>query len=183
MKYIEFGTEKNKVSNIVLGLMRIPELKNGDQVASLVQSALDQGINMLDIADCYTKGLAETLLGDAFSCDPSLRNKVFLQSKCGIVKDPFYYFDFSKEHILEAVDQSLSRLKTDHLDSLLLHRPDALIDPDEITDSCTKKVWWICQKNPRHHYLLSPSEKLLYQKRHRESCLYCKGRRRKKTYF
>ena len=58
-----------------------------------------------------------------------------------------------------------------------------LIDPDEITDSCTKKVWWICQKNPRHHYLLSPSEKLLYQKRHRESCLYCKGRRRKKTYF
>jgi DNA-directed RNA polymerase subunit RPC12/RpoP len=58
-----------------------------------------------------------------------------------------------------------------------------LIDPDEITDSCTQKVWWICQKNPRHHYLLSPSEKLLYQKRHRESCLYCKGRRRKKTYF
>ena len=132
MKYIEFGTEKNKVSNIVLGLMRIPELKNGDQVASLVHSALDQGINMLDIADCYTKGLAETLLGDAFSCDPSLRNKVFLQSKCGIVKDPFYYFDFSKEHILEAVDQSLSRLKTDHLDSLLLHRPDALMEPDEI---------------------------------------------------
>ena len=132
MKYIEFGSEKNKVSNIVLGLMRIPELKSGNKVASLVQSALDQGINMLDIADCYTKGRAEEMLGEAFIGTPSLREKVFLQSKCGIVKDPFYYFDFSKEHIINAVEASLKRLHTDHLDSLLLHRPDALMEPDEV---------------------------------------------------
>ena len=109
MKYIEFGQGKSKVSNVVLGLMRIPELGNGEKVASLVNVALDNGINMLDIADCYTKGKAETLLGDAFAYDKSLRNKIYLQSKCGIVKDPFYYFDFSKKHILDAVDASLKR--------------------------------------------------------------------------
>ncbi len=138
MKYIEFGQGKSKVSNVVLGLMRIPELGNGEKVASLVNVALDNGINMVDIADCYTKGKAETLLGDAFAYDKSLRNKIYLQSKCGIVKDPFYYFDFSKKHILDAVDASLKRLKTDHLDSLLLHRPDALMDPEEICEAfCT----------------------------------------------
>ena len=135
MKYVELGQNKTRVSNVVLGLMRIPELKEGQKVASLVNSALDNGINMLDIADCYTKGRAEELLGEAFKCDPSLRDKVFLQSKCGIVKDPFYFFDFSKEHIIEAVEGSLKRLNTDHLDCLLLHRPDALMEPDEIGEA------------------------------------------------
>lgn len=135
MQYVQLGQHSTKVSNIVLGLMRIPELALGSKVASLITSAADQGINMLDIADCYTKGKAETLLGDAFTLSPGLRDRFFLQSKCGIVKDPFYYFDFSKKHILEAVDASLKRLKTDHLDSLLLHRPDALMEPEEVCEA------------------------------------------------
>lgn len=135
MQYVQLGQHPTKVSNVVLGLMRIPELKEGAKVASLISAAADQGINMLDIADCYTKGRAEELLGDAFTLSPGLRDRFFLQSKCGIVKDPFYYFDFSKEHIVSAVEGSLRRLKTDHLDSLLLHRPDALMEPDEVCEA------------------------------------------------
>ena len=58
-----------------------------------------------------------------------------------------------------------------------------LVDPDEITEKYSTNVWWICKRNPDHVYELSVSEKILYKKRHRESCPYCKGRRRKKRLF
>ncbi|HAR80537.1 MAG TPA: aldo/keto reductase [Succinivibrionaceae bacterium] len=130
MEYIEFGRDKSKVSEKVLGCMRFPEL-NPQEIGSLVGTAVDCGINMLDIADVYTKGKAESLLGEAFTLNQGLRDKIFLQSKCGIRKDP-HFFDFSKEHIVEAVNGSLKRLNTDHLDALLLHRPDALMEPEEV---------------------------------------------------
>ena len=142
MRYIPFGSDRREVSEIVLGLMRIGPGKTTDNVMSaqevgyLLDTALDAGINMLDNADIYANGACEEKLGEVFAARPELRQKFFLQTKCGIVKDPdFTYFDFSKEHILKSVDGSLARMKTDHIDSLLLHRPDALMEPEEIAEA------------------------------------------------
>lgn len=138
MRYIEFGEDKRKVSEIVMGLMRIADMSI-KEVATLIDTGLEVGINFLDTADIYAKGKAEEILGDVFVENPKLREKVFLQSKCGIrIDEDFTYFDFSREHILNAVDASLKRLKTDYLDSLLLHRPDALMELDEIAEAFTK---------------------------------------------
>lgn len=137
MRYIEFGADKRKVSEIVMGLMRIAEMSTKD-VANLIETGLEVGINFLDTADIYAKGRSEEILGDVFVENPNLREKVFLQSKCGIrIDEDFTYFDFSREHILNAVDASLKRLKTDYLDCLLLHRPDALMEFDEIAEAFT----------------------------------------------
>lgn len=135
MKYIELGRNGDKTSSVILGMMRIPQLETTGNVRALLGACEESGINMLDIADCYSLGRAEKLLGQTFEANPGIRDKFFLQSKCGIVKKPFYYFDFSKKHIIDAVEGSLKRLKTDHLDSLLLHRPDALMEPDEVCEA------------------------------------------------
>ena len=138
MRYIEFGKDKQKVSEIVLGLMRIAEMST-KEVANLIETGLEVGINFLDTADIYAKGKSEEILGDVFVENPNLREKIFLQSKCGIrIDDDFTYFDFSKKYIMNAVDASLKRLKTDYLDCLLLHRPDALMEFDEISEAFTK---------------------------------------------
>ena len=142
MRYIPFGESKEKLSEIVLGLMRIGPGKTTTQSMSvqevefLLDTAFDAGINMLDNADIYANGACEKVLGEVYAARPDLRQKFFLQTKCGIVKDPdITYFDFSKEHILESVDSSLLRMQTDHIDSLLLHRPDALMEPEEIAEA------------------------------------------------
>ena len=142
MRYIPFGESKEKLSEIVLGLMRIGPGKTTTQSMSvqevefLLDTAFDAGINMLDNADIYANGACEKVLGEVYAARPDLRQKFFLQTKCGIVKDPdITYFDFSKEHILESVDNSLLRMQTDHIDSLLLHRPDALMEPEEIAEA------------------------------------------------
>lgn len=136
MEYIEFGCDNTKVSKVILGCMRIPELKT-EEIASLVDCAYDQGINFLDIADCYSKGLAENLLGEALKKTSAPRDKLFIQSKCGIHKQEgkLTIFDFSKEHILNSVDGILKRLQTDYIDCLLLHRPDVLMEPEEIGEA------------------------------------------------
>ena len=135
MQYIEFGKDKDKVSEIVMGLMRISEMSTGE-VLDLIETGLEEGINFLDLADIYGGGKSEEVIGKVFTENPSLRTEFFIQSKCGIRCDPdFTYFDFSRDYILEAVDGILSRLHTDHLDSLLLHRPDALMEPDEIAEA------------------------------------------------
>ena len=135
MKYINFGESSRKVSKIILGLMRISEM-SVKETEHLVRSALDNGINALDLADCYGAGKCEQILGRVFAADPDLRGKIWLQSKCAIRYDEeFTYYDFSKEHILKAADDILTRLQTDHLDSLLLHRPDALMEPDEVAEA------------------------------------------------
>ncbi len=135
MRYIEFGEGKEKVSELIIGLMRIGEM-SVKEVTELIQTGLEEGINFLDLADIYAGGKSEELVGKTFAENPGLREKVFLQSKCGIrIDSDFTYFDFSKEYILEAVDKILTRLQTDHLDSLLLHRPDALMEPEEIAEA------------------------------------------------
>ena len=135
MKYVEFGAEKNQASEIVIGMMRIAEMST-KEVAALIDAGLECGINFLDTADIYARGKSEEILGKVFAENPALREKVILQSKCGIrIDEDFTWFDFSKKYILEAVEGSLKRLQTDYLDCLLLHRPDALMEPEEIAEA------------------------------------------------
>jgi len=125
------GTELT-VSDVVLGLMRIQN-KTDEQVRALVSAARDAGINFLDHADIYGDSVhgCERRFAEALRLAPSERERWIIQSKTGIVKQG-PYFDFSYEHIIESVDGSLAALGTDYLDILLLHRPDALVEPEEV---------------------------------------------------
>ncbi|HEX7621157.1 MAG TPA: aldo/keto reductase, partial [Anaerolineales bacterium] len=87
-----------------------------------------------DHADVYGGGKSEEKFAEALDMNPALRDKMILQTKCGIRKG---YYDFSREHILEAVDGSLKRLRTDHIEVLLLHRPDTLMEPEEVAEAFT----------------------------------------------
>ena len=131
MKYIPYGSEKTPVSVVGGGCMRIADM-NHDAADTYVKTALDAGINFFDHADIYGGGRSEEVFGRLFAAEPSLREKMFLQSKCAIRPG---FFDFSKEYILESVDGILQRLRTDHLDALLLHRPDALMEPEEVQEA------------------------------------------------
>ena len=133
MKQIKFGTTPLKVPAIGLGCMRIPSLGTKGAVRGLVDAALDQGINFFDHADIYGGGEAERLFGEAVG--PALRDRLILQTKCAI--RPGVCYDFSKGHILSSVDASLKRLGTDYVDILLLHRPDALMEPEEVAEAFT----------------------------------------------
>jgi len=133
MKQIQIANSDFHASEIALGCMRISELSN-QEISSLVNTALDEGINFFDHADIYGGGKSEEKFAEALSMNPALREKMILQTKCGIRQG---YFDFSKEHILEAVDGSLRRLRTDYVDVLLLHRPDALVEPEEVAEAFT----------------------------------------------
>jgi len=134
MKYIPFGQEKRELSEIVLGMMRIRD-KSVKEVEELVETALSVGINAFDLADIYGGGRCEELLGQVLNNRPDLREKMWIQSKCGIRIEEFTYFDFSKDYILESVDGILQRLQVDYLDSLLLHRPDALMEADQVAQA------------------------------------------------
>ena len=134
MKYIPFGQEKRELSEIVLGMMRIED-KSVKEVEELVETALSVGINAFDLADIYGRGRCEELLGLVLKNRPDLREKMWIQSKCGIRIEEFTYFDFSKDYIIKSVDGILQRLKIDHLDSLLLHRPDALMESDQVAEA------------------------------------------------
>jgi predicted oxidoreductase len=100
-----------------------------------IDAALSSGISMFDHADIYTMGKAETVFGEIFKGRPNLREKIVIQSKCGIrfpEGEAPHRFDFSKKHILHSVDGILSRLNIEYLDILLLHRPDPLVEPEEV---------------------------------------------------
>ena len=134
MKYITFGQDDKELSEIVLGMMRIED-KSVKEVEELVETALSVGINAFDLADIYGRGRCEELLGLVLKNRPDLREKMWIQSKCGIRIEEFTYFDFSKDYIIKSVDGILQRLKIDHLDSLLLHRPDALMESDQVAEA------------------------------------------------
>lgn len=133
MRYITLGQDDKELSEIVLGMMRIKD-KSVKEVEELVETALSVGINAFDLADIYGRGRCEELLGLVLKNRPDLREKMWIQSKCGIRIEEFTYFDFSKEYILQSVDGILERLQVDYLDSLLLHRPDALMESDQVAE-------------------------------------------------
>lgn len=132
MRTMELGKCGLKAPVIAVGMMRIKDL-NAGEAERFVKEALDMGANFFDHADIYGGGACEEIFAKAIGMTPAVREKVFLQSKCGIV--PGKMFDFSKEHILAAVDGSLKRLNTEYLDVLLLHRPDALVEPEEVAEA------------------------------------------------
>ncbi len=119
-----------EASNIILGLMRISPLDD-EEIRTLVRSARDAGITMFDHADIYGEERhgCERRFGEAGAVPAAERDQVVIQSKVGIRRG---YFDFSREHILTTVDESLAALETDYLDLLLLHRPDTLVEPEEV---------------------------------------------------
>lgn len=134
MRYITLGQDDKELSEIVLGMMRIKD-KSVKEVEELVETALSVGINAFDLADIYGLGRCEELLGLVLKNRPDLREEMWIQSKCGIRIEEFTYFDFSKDYIIKSVDGILQRLKIDHLDSLLLHRPDALMESDQVAEA------------------------------------------------
>ena len=126
------GSDPLAVSAVALGCMHLAEL---DEAAAsrLIHTALELGVTYFDHADIYGAGASEALFGRVLAAEPGLRNKLLLQTKCGIV--PGVMYDWSKEHIVASVEASLARLHTDHVDALLLHRPDALWEPEELAEA------------------------------------------------
>jgi len=126
MYNIDFGKSGMKVPTIAVGCMRISDM-NEKEVSAFIDTALSFGANFFDHADIYGGGKSEEVFGKAIQ---SLNRKdIIIQTKCGIRKGQF---DFSYEHIVNSVDGSLKRLGTDYIDVLLLHRPDALMEPEEV---------------------------------------------------
>jgi predicted oxidoreductase len=147
-----------EASEISLGCMRIAEMTD-QEISTLIHTALDEGINFFDHADIYGRGHAEARFAEALNMTPSLRDRMIIQTKCAIRHG---YFDFSKEHILESVDGSLKRLQTDFIDVLLLHRPDTLVEPEEVAEAFTTletsgkvKYFGVSNQNPMQIELLS----------------------------
>ena len=130
MKNITLGD--GQAPNVTLGLMRIADMSD-DAVRGLVGAARDAGIDFFDHASVYGTEMhgCERRFADAMRLTPSEREAITLQTKAGIVKEG-PYFDFSYERLVSSADESLRALKTDYLDVLLLHRPDALVEPEEV---------------------------------------------------
>ena len=132
MRTVNLGTSGLKVPCIAVGCMRINKLEPAE-AENFVHAAIDQGAHFFDHADIYGNGDCESVFAKAIHMNSTVREKVLLQSKCGIRRG--VAFDFSKDHILKSVDGSLKRLNTEYLDVLLLHRPDALVEPEEVAEA------------------------------------------------
>ena len=133
METINVKNSPQNASRIILGCMRLPAL-NIEQAANIIRKANEFGINFYDHATCYGNGEAELRFGQALPLSGIKRENIFIQSKCGLHFDR-KEFDWTKEDILKSVDESLSRLKTDYLDALLLHRPDILFEPEQVAQA------------------------------------------------
>ncbi|WP_274648568.1 aldo/keto reductase [Paenibacillus humicola] len=162
MRTIKLGVSELEVPVIAVGCMRINSLDKAG-AERFVQTSLEQGANFFDHADIYGGGTCEEIFADAIHMNADIRENIILQSKCGIRKG---MFDFSKDHILSSVDGILKRLKTDYLDILLLHRPDALVEPDEVAEAfdtlhSSGKVrhFGVSNQNPMQMELLKKSVK------------------------
>ncbi|MCL2479624.1 MAG: aldo/keto reductase [Treponema sp.] len=158
MKTMNLGVSGLRVPALAVGCMRINKIESGE-AARFVKTAMDLGLNFFDHADIYGGGTCEEVFAQAIGMNASVREKIILQSKCGI--RPRTAYDFSKEHILKSVDGSLKRLKTDYLDVLLLHRPDALMEGEEVAaafdalhSSGKVKFFGVSNQNPGQIKLL-----------------------------
>lgn len=132
MKYIKAFKDETEISQVALGCMRIAD-KSDKEMDFYFNEAVELGINYFDHADIYGGGKCEEVFGKALRRNPRLKDKIYIQTKCSIVPGKMY--DFSKEHIISAVDGSLKRLGLDGVDTLLLHRPDLLMEPDEVAEA------------------------------------------------
>ncbi len=133
MKKIQLGNSGLEVGEIALGCMRMHALETKD-ATYVIENALNEGVNLFDHADIYGKGKSEEAFAAAMDMNSSIREKMVIQTKCGIRAG---FYDFSKEHIIGSVEESLKRLNTDYVDILALHRPDALMEPEEVAEAFT----------------------------------------------
>ncbi len=134
MKQINIVNGPQNASAIIQGCMRMPSLSK-ENAAKVIRTSFDCGVNFFDHATCYgEKGSAETRFGEAFPLTGLKREDLIIQSKCGICPERSE-FDWTKENILTSVDGILRRLNIEYLDTLLLHRPDVLFDPEEVADA------------------------------------------------
>ncbi|ETT37851.1 putative oxidoreductase [Paenibacillus sp. FSL R7-269] len=131
VKRINVANGTLEVSEISLGCMRIADLSPKEAEVH-IHSALEVGIDFFDHADIYAGGKAEEVFGNVLAANPGMRDRLMIQAKCGIRNG---FFDFSKEHIVSSVENSLKRLQTDYVDVLLLHRPDTLMEPEEVAEA------------------------------------------------
>jgi len=126
MYNIQLGKSGLSVPTVAVGCMRIADMSE-KQISAFIETALQNNANFFDHADIYGGGKCEEVFGNAIKT--LNREDIIIQTKCGIRKG---LFDFSYEHIIESVEGSLRRLNTDYIDVLLLHRPDTLVEPDEV---------------------------------------------------
>ena len=133
MKKINIVNGPVNAPAIVLGCMRMPALTT-EEAERVIRNAYELGVNYFDHATCYGDGAAEERFGDAFPKTGLKREDVIIQSKCGLRFDR-QIFDWSKENIINSVEDSLRRLRMDYMDVLLLHRPDLLYEPEEIAEA------------------------------------------------
>jgi predicted oxidoreductase len=162
MRTIQLGTSTLEVPVVAIGCMRIKSLDTVE-AERFIRASMERGANFFDHADIYGGGVCEEKFAEAVQMNAVIREKMILQSKCGIRKG---MFDFSKEHILASVDGILNRLRTDYLDILLLHRPDALVEPEEVAEAfdlleSSGKVrhFGVSNQNPMQIQLLKKSVK------------------------
>ncbi|WP_088005507.1 aldo/keto reductase [Indiicoccus explosivorum] len=131
MKKINLGKSGLQASEIALGCMGMGKLsvKEAEQV---IHNAQAHGINFFDHADIYADGASESVFAEAAGMTPAVREGMIIQTKAGIREG---YYDFSKEHLMQSAEESLKRLKTDYIDIFMLHRPDALMEPEEVAEA------------------------------------------------
>lgn len=141
MQYKHLHPQGPEFSRIIAGAWRWHTVSQGI-VERLIHTALDEGITTFDHADIYGDHSNEETFGNVIKKNPSLREKMQLVSKCGIKfkseKRPatwIKHYDTSKEHIIWSVENSLKMLGTDHLDLMLIHRPDPLLNPTEVAEA------------------------------------------------
>jgi predicted oxidoreductase len=159
---MKLGSSNLEVPVVAVGCMRMDSLDK-TEAQQFIQTALEEGANFFDHADIYGNGACEEIFADAIQMNANIREKIILQSKCGIRSG---MFDFSKAYIFDSVDAILKRLKTDYLDILLLHRPDTLVEPEEVADAfnileSSGKVrhFGVSNQNPMQIQLLQKSVK------------------------
>ncbi|MGG4169961.1 aldo/keto reductase family oxidoreductase [Rossellomorea vietnamensis] len=139
-------TEDLSFSRIIHGLWRLSDWNQSkEETLSLIQHNLDKGITTFDHADIYGSYTCETLFGEALALQPSLREKMEIVTKCGIVlpsdnrrENKTHHYNTSKKHILASVENSLQQLKTDYIDLLLIHRPDPFMNGEEVAEAFTQ---------------------------------------------
>ena len=130
----KIGNSYWKTSAIALGIMRMAAL-TPTKAAAALEAALESDINFIDSADMYGDGKSELVFAAAMKEAGISRDQFFIQSKGGIVTGDEKRYDFSKQHLLDSVDGILKRMEIDYLDSYLLHRPDPLMEPEEIAEA------------------------------------------------
>lgn len=155
--------------SIIIGCMRFASFDK-TSMNKVIHLCLDNNFNHFDHADIYGNGRSEEVFGEALFSDSSIkREDLVIQTKCGIVNNIEYpHYNLSKEHIIKSVESSLKRLKTDYIDILLLHRPDALVQPEEVAQAfdCLKSSGKVLEFGVSNHKAaqISLLQKYLNQK-------------------